>query len=411
MNKRLLPYFIIGTIVVLLVFGISYLKYISPKFNWNESLVNTSKQPYGASIFYSLLKETVDQDKFHEIKYNDFDRAFKEYKNATYVFVGTNYFIDTTDIKKVVEYIKDGHKAFVAATFNADQFIEVALNMSESDDSDIFEFIDEDTVMVNDFTTNQQFTFGHQYLKEPSSYRWNYFSSYFLASLTNEYTLLSSINDTFPNFISITIGNGILYLNTTPILLSNYYLSQDKYFDYLQSIWKTIGSEEIIWDGSSASFYNKTSNNQLKESPLRFILKHRGLRWAWFMLIVSAIIFIISESKRKQRAIPTLPKKENNTLEYAKAIGSLYFQEKSHKAISIEMMNQLYSFIKARYNFKFENDKLKSVPQLAQVSGISAQKLDELFKMEIKLMYDKYADSEQLYKLYNLVEHFYKNCN
>ena len=412
--RKALPYIITSIFLVLVLSGYFYLRAYTPKYPWFENLTKNNEDPYGISILYNLTKESIPKDKFHEIKNGNFDFILNRKKNTSYVFVGTNYFIDSINVQSILRYVWNGNKAFIATTSQIESFVYYWLK--DTTLTDIYHHIDKDTIFTKLSLRNSMkdstYTFYYQFLKSTADYSWAYFDSVFLQQFQdNSIKVLSTIESDKPNFIAIRLGSGTLYLHSNPIFLSNYHIIREESYFYLQSIWDEVLADEIIWDSYSSTIYNKTSYLHLRESPLRFILKHKSFRWAWFVLLTSIILFIIVQAKRKQAIIPLIEKKENNTLDYAKAIGALYFQAKGHRSITIEMMNQLYGFIKARYNIKVGKEKERITTNLSKLSGIKEKELSEIFKLELKLKYDETAESPELYKLFNLVDQFYKNCN
>ena len=358
----------------------------------------------------------MPEGNFVEVKTNNLEQVLEDTPGATYVYVGTNYYIDSTNIKYLVDYVGKGNKAFIASTYQINSFAGIWLyydtyyNLTNNYAADT---VSTELITI-DSNKYKSYQFYHKYRKKTSEYYWPFFSEkFFEIAYFQKPEVLSTINDTMPNFVKLTVGEGELFLYSTPILFSNYYLSKEDGFQYLSDVWTYIESDKIIWDTYSSSYSNDSSSPypNLKESPLRFILKHKSLRWAWYTLIAAILLYVIFQSKRKQQVIPLIQKKKNNTLDYAKAIGALYFQAKSHRPIADEMIQQLYSYIKARYNIKITKDKDIITKRLVKLSGVEEKKINELFKLEIKLKYDDEAESEQLYKLYNLVDHFYKNCN
>ena len=201
-----------------------------------------------------------------------------------------------------------------------------------------------------------------------------------------------------------------MYLMTTPMFFSNYYLDSLETFNHLQETWSIFNPDDVLWDKFSASPYNKPSFTKMKESPLRYILKNRSLRWAWYLIWITLMLYVVFQSRRKQQVIPLQLIRKNNTIEYSKAIAALYFQGKNHKIIAEEMLTQFYSFIRNRYNIRLDKDKNEQVEKLSVISGINKQTIHTIFRLEIKLKFDKTAESEQLALLYNSVDYFYKNC-
>jgi len=57
-------------------------------------------------------------------------------------------------------------------------------------------------------------------------------------------------------------------------------------------------------------------------TPLKYILSQESLKWAYYILIVSIIVYIIFQGKRKQRVIPLIPPLKNTTLEFVRIIAS-----------------------------------------------------------------------------------------
>ncbi len=429
---------VILSIVALLVGGYFLLRLYTPKYVWIENLNYNNEEPYGTSILFELIKSSYPEENFIEIKTNEFEEYFSENPNSDYVFVGSSYYIDSVNVASLIRHIERGNNAFIGVTKNLDTFIRTWLNdstdYSENHTISVDSIMDFNNLRLNDSrsgfigsfksdtvtTTLKQvssdadsiFTFYYQFSKKTAAYNWAYFNSQFFTS-TEEYSpeILSTIDQDKPNFVSLKIGEGTLNLYSNPIFLSNYHLLEKETFHYLQNIWNNIDNETIIWDNNSYFYNHRASNPQLRESPLRFILKHKSLRWAWYTTLILVILFIIVQSKRKQNIIPLVRIKKNNTLDYAKAIGGLYFQTKNHKIIADEMISQLYSFIKSRYNIKIGKEKKEVIPHLSKISGVKEETLSELFKREIEVKYNKDASSEQLYKLYYLVDYFYKNCN
>jgi hypothetical protein len=413
-NRNSATYIIVGVIIIIIVGLYLFIRLYTPKYAWSENLNVSNEQPYGLSILYDIVKDSYSDENFLELKNGDFDGYLNDKINTTYIFIGTNYYIDSVNTQKIVEYVRNGNKALIATTVNPEIFLNSWLLSRWG--NKLLNFIEKDTILTtyNPESTSGEtkYEFYHQFIKKTAPYYWSYFDSAFFKETYNyPVRVISTIDDQKPNFVAIEIGDGTLYLHSNPIFLSNYHMLREETFNYTQSVWNEVNSETVIWDSYSSSFYNNPTFSYLKESPLRFILKHKSLRWAWYTLLITILLFIIVQSKRKQNVIPLVKVKKNNTLEYAKAVGSLYFQSKNHRIIAEEMINQLYSFIKARYNIKIGKEKDHILRKLSKLSGINEKSISELFRLEIKLKYDENAESDQLYKLYNLVDYFYKNCN
>src|SRR5690606_34288153 len=126
-------------------------------------------------------------------------------------------------------------------------------------------------------------------------------------------------------FIATKFGKGTIYLNTTPILLTNYYLlNKDNDFSgFAESFASVIKKKNVVWFDVNYSSNEREKN----QSIFRVLFKNKSLRFAWYTLIASLLLFVIFYGKRKQRIIPIIEPVKNTTVEYVETVGNLYFQE------------------------------------------------------------------------------------
>jgi len=411
-NKISISQIIVASLVVIILGLILLMRLYSPKYTWYENLNVSNKQPYGLSTFNALLSESYTRDEMKSVLSNNFNLYFNNNPSSDYLFIGTNYWIDSANTQSLIQHISKGNKAFIATSHRMNDFINSWLNDSVDG---IINYKHDTAViatMIRPDSSKMSYNYKFRYLKKTEFYNWNYFTDEFF-DLTGRFhpVVLSTIGDeNHPNFISLKIGRGSMYLMTTPMFFSNYYLDSLETFNHLQETWSIFNPDDVLWDKFSASPYNKPSFTKMKESPLRYILKNRSLRWAWYLIWITLMLYVVFQSRRKQQVIPLQLIRKNNTIEYSKAIAALYFQGKNHKIIAEEMLTQFYSFIRNRYNIRLDKDKNEQVEKLSVISGINKQTIHTIFRLEIKLKFDKTAESEQLALLYNSVDYFYKNC-
>src|SRR5699024_3525281 len=59
-------------------------------------------------------------------------------------------------------------------------------------------------------------------------------------------------------------------------------------------------------------------------SPLYVFLGNKYLKWGYYFILIGAILFIIFEGKRKQKAIKVIPPLRNKTYDYTRTIAGMY---------------------------------------------------------------------------------------
>ncbi|GGG46620.1 hypothetical protein [Epilithonimonas arachidiradicis] len=120
------------------------------------------------------------------------------------------------------------------------------------------------------------------------------------------------------DFVKINFGKGHFYVHSEPLILTNYYLLKSKN-KYLESILSYLPDRQTVW-------FVET-DTPLSMSPMRFILNNPPLRYAWYLLLLGLLIFVLFNAKRKQRIVPVIEPLKNTSLDFIRSIGNLYLQE------------------------------------------------------------------------------------
>ena len=130
------------------------------------------------------------------------------------------------------------------------------------------------------------------------------------------------------------------------------------------------------------------------QTPLRFILHHEALRWAYYIVAMSLVLFILFEAKRKQRVIPIVRPLANTTLEFVKTIGNMYLQANDHKAIAEKKFAFFLDQVRSKYYLSAETGDT-FVEMVARKSGNSLEMTQKLFAL-IKVIQSSTIISKQM---------------
>jgi len=128
-----------------------------------------------------------------------------------------------------------------------------------------------------------------------------------------------------PNFIKVPVGSGSFILHTQPAAFSNLHLLKGDHYKYAEDVLSALPAGSIYWHTSTGLAGS--------DSPLRYILSQQALKWALYLALISMVIFMFFNAKRKQRIIREIEPVRNTTVDFAKTIGNLYFQEGDHHTI------------------------------------------------------------------------------
>jgi hypothetical protein len=163
---------------------------------------------------------------------------------------------------------------------------------------------------------------------------------------------------------------------------------------------------KILW-----SEYYSAGGSQESSTELRFILKNPQLRWAYYILLSFVGIFILFQSKRRQRAIPIVTPPRNSTLEFVETTGRLYFQQKNHANLANKKIQFFLEKIRTKYYINTSVLDESFVDSLASKSGVSQEDIRQLIKMFDFIKKAEKITESQLLDLNKKIESFYTKAS
>src|SRR5690606_3172074 len=148
-----------------------------------------------------------------------------------------------------------------------------------------------------------------------------YFSDRIFCDSTRSITPLGYQEDGGVNFIRIAAGNGNLYLHSNPLVFTNYFLTNEENVAYASAVFSHLRGKGIVWDEYSKIPF--AGNNNAYNSPLYYILQQPSLKYAWWLLLLTVLLYVVFAARRTQRVIPVIDPKTNSSLEFVNLISSL----------------------------------------------------------------------------------------
>ncbi len=390
MKKYSRFFFVLGfTILLLVIFKIS-----SPKeIDWSLSFSNEDKIPNGSYILYKILPEIFPENKITSVYYPAYNNLYElDYTNSGYIFLNDEFSPDELDSRELLKYVGKGNYVFASANYLRGK---------------LFDSIKVNTSIIFTNSDSAEINFYPDSLKKERAYqiKKSQFEFYF-----NEYDTLNSVvlgvnKDNKANFIRTSLGDGYFYLSTMPEAFTNFTLLDSINSDYAYKALSYLPSTlEILWD----EYYKL--NKSMVRTPLKYILSRESLKWAYYILIFSIIIYIIFQGKRKQRVIPVIAPLRNTTLEFVKIIGKLYFQQKDHKNIAQKKINFFLDYLRSRYFIKTDELNPETIEKISLKSGIDKNEVKSIFNYINYVDISKKIKEDELRKINFLIESFYKKA-
>jgi len=396
MSKTLKIY--IG-ILVLLFIGIIAVEFSIPEpINWYKTYKESDKTPYGTFVFYEELTNLFPESKVHDIKNTPYE-YFDDYyiwEDSTYLTTGTYMLIDeyptldNSSAQELLDFASHGNDIFISSNY-------FPVRLTDS----------------LDFSTNNDYSFNGKGNFTFTNPKFKSDSISIKKGMTNiNFSTIDTLNTTvlgyqkfgdsiFINYIKVPWGNGHFYLHLQPVAFTNYHILKKNNRKYASSVMSYLNDDTIYFDSR-----NKT-NKTLGTSPMRFILSQPALRWAWYIGLVSTLLFMIFNAKRRQRVIPVQTPVKNTTVDFTKTIGNLYYETKDHDNLIDKKITYFLEYIRRVYYLDTQilNDKFSK--NLALKSGKDEQEIKKLINQIVYLKAKKNCNESNLILLNKAIEDFY----
>lgn len=389
--------------------------------SWYETYSPDDKGPYGTYMMKELLDTVGFFGEFIEID-NQLTEGLKDDpdQNDIYFFIGTENFMSDNSCEELLDFVYEGNTAFISAKkipyILLDEMFDNPFNAYKSvnDSVQTFQFTHPKLIA-------KKFPFKYIYKNKATQHSWAYFKDDNFEMQDNgelSTHILGKSDQNKINFISVNYGGGIIFLHTSPYLFTNISMFKKEGFKYAETLLKHIPPGRMQWDKYHLRKHSNFNNNNSstgdgdmdRRSPLEFILNHPALTWAFVILLITALLYMLFKSKRMQNIVKPAELKENTSLKYVQTVSSLYLQEKKHGKLIALKEKTFMNFIAEHYYLSTHQPNDKFIEKVAMKSQVDKDKIKEIFNLFNKLKGKNEVLDEVLIQLHHKIEYFYKNC-
>ncbi|SMC53381.1 hypothetical protein [Moheibacter sediminis] len=371
--------------------------------DWTPTFDSAHTIPYGTYVLHRKLKDLFPDSKIIDIKQNTYEYLEEiqyNYESDSYmaIYPSSDLFTDAV-WEKLLAYVNSGRVAFVSlgnSNYTFEKYLEVKYHSFEPPN-----FGGNINVSLSVLNAGKENSYNFQ-----KGVGTNYFSG-FNPEITEVLGYVNYKGKKEPNFIKVHHGNGYFLLHTEPFAFTNYYMLRGDNYKYAADVLSYIPDENILWDNHRINQREKSGNSDGGFfSALSFILKHQSLRWAFFILLSMGILFLIFNSKRRQKAIKIIQPYPNYSLSFAQTLSELYKNNADHTAIVKYKINYFLEQIRTHYNISAKDTEKDFSELLSAKSGVDL-KLCKKLALQIDIFRSKnYLDKEDFFKLQSLIHSF-----
>ncbi|HHH55200.1 MAG TPA: DUF4350 domain-containing protein [Bacteroidetes bacterium] len=382
-------------ILILVVAGIIFSNTnTKSKVNWFESYVKDHKIPYGTYILYNELSNLFPESKIQTVNISPYDFLEEKFpkKNNLYILINKRIDIGNEEFEKMKEFVKEGNDILIS---------------SHSFLLDSFGFKTKYFTFPN-FNDSISFNLSNSIFKDKKYYFDRDFTPDVFEKIDTPHTTVAGIFSyenkegevikTGINFVKYDFGEGSIYLHTMPEVFTNYNLIHSPNENYTSGLLSYFGKPTMIfWDS-----YYKNGRSKI-QSPLHYIFNNQSLKWAYYFLLISILVFIIFEGKRKQKPIPVIYPEKSRTLEFTRTIANMYYEKSNHKKIALMKINYFFDYIRTHFLLETNNINEDFLKKLSSKSAIRHQKIEKLFVFIDNLKKKPVVTKEELTDLEKLI--------
>ncbi|WP_345953535.1 DUF4350 domain-containing protein [Mucilaginibacter sp. PAMB04168] len=364
-------------------------EYNKPKpVNWQSTLSYGDKIPFGTYVLHQQLVNLYPTGKVIRTNEPLYNALHQKNLQGNYFIIAKTIDLTKYDYAELVKFIKAGNNVFMSA-FVWDGILPDTLKLHTNAE------YGKSNVAVN--LANPQ-------LKRAANYTFqrDICNQYFSRFDTAHAVVLGQNSMKHANYLSFAFGKGHLYLSANPQLFTNYSLLSDQGADYAAKALSYLpAAANVYWD----QYQNK--DIPFDNSPLRVIFSHDSLRWAYYISLITALVYIIYEAKRRQRIILVIEPLRNNTLDFVNVVGQVYYEQRDNSNIAHKKITYLLEHWRTAYYLKTSVLNKEFTDALANKTGIEPAFARELVNLiNYTHVQHKVTDSE-LIALNQAIENFY----
>jgi hypothetical protein len=403
--------YIVIAVLLVLVSILVYQFYYKKKLDWSKTYNDGLFQPYDFGLFKEVVKGSSKKFTEYSSGMNYFESKDEAIATSTYLFIGKTLYLRNWEMDTLLNRVSRGSKAVIITenhTINFTNFLYRDLGIEQQQN-----FIDDSVEIASNYSNSKLGKYVCKYFngEKFSSIYWNCYVSKVENEDVNRYFERGKIHH-YTNSVKVKYGKGELLLHCEPLLFTNYYLKEQKGFIYTNEILNDIDFKNTVYDIDSRSYKIENINNERRENAdLRFILKNKSTRTAWYLFLLGLVLFVLFKLKREQRMMPVAALKRNSSLSFINTISSLYFSRVNSREMAKIKMNLFLYFIKYQLNISTNNLSAERYKLIAMKTGCETeqiQKIFEFYKMYIEESKSR-LDSLSLIKFNISINRIYKS--
>lgn len=370
-DKKYLIFLVI--VVVLYVF---YELQKPKQLNWTATYHENHSIPFGASATQDLMKDMFDSQALTSAYKTVYELVNEDSTTDNLLIVADGIGMDKNDVSALLSFVNAGGTAMISAKDMGGELL----------DTLGFGVVVRNPTLAYDFKAIQEALSGEA-LETISLNISSTQKREFSVSTIATTSYFSDLEETKFEIMAVNEANeavlvrykglkGDLFISTLPLLFTNYFVLDENTTELTAALLSLFPKEVPLIHNE----YYQMGRLEA-QTPLRVILSNPSLKWAFFILLFTLLIFIFFESKRRQRVIPLITPLKNLSIEFVETLGRLYYRQSNHLKLAEKRVHYWKDFVRGHYNLRTDHFDERFASDLANKSGQSLKAINILLEL------------------------------
>lgn len=397
---KLNRWFVVGILVFLVVMFIVELQ-LPKNFSWNPTFRHADKQPFGCYLFDDLMSATMPKG-YSVTDSSLFQLAQDSTERRGVLVVADRLNLIPAEMNAVLRMARNGSHVMLVA-HGLGMFAEDTLGVDVRGGFESFDL--QNFVKFNKERETMKWksrTLGYQ----PRNYAVFHplVTSHFRVEKNTKHDTIGKPidqqafnKDDYPLVVTFRHGKGFITFASVPLLFTNYAVVDED-----EQHRKTIGFTLRCLSPLKQLPVVRTeaycpSHDPAEQSPLRYFISQPPLRWAIYVAMIGALLFLIFEGRRRQRIIPVVKAPENHSLEFVRLMGTLYYHSRERRSLVVRKWTYFAEELRrtAHIDVTDASEDDVTMPTLARMTAVSEQELRTLVR-RLRLLAEETDDEQEI---------------
>ena len=369
-------------------------EFFAPRpIDWTVTFAKGQKSPNAGFVLNKVLSDVFPSGTVTNSDLPLFDLVDDSDRN--YLIIAQQFTADEFDSDKILTAINQGASLMLATSYGASDLFSDTLDFKIGI-TDREQFITStivlDTMVLRVRGVKEDFIF---LASDVGTHFATFDSTAFTPFAWNQFDQVVAIER--------ELGDGKIVITTAAMAFVNQYLIKDNNYRFASAMLNHLPDRDLVW----TEYYQL--GRYEPRTPLRFVLSSIPLRWAYFTVLISLVLFVIFEAKRKQRIIPIITPLRNTSVDFVKAVGNLYFEKKNHKNMTSKKIKFLLEHIRTHLRLKTNTLDDEFIEHLVNKTGKDRVNMEGLVNMINILSRKTEVTGHELIILSKKIDAFYKD--